>query len=62
MVTMENFLTVDEAADLANVSHWTVRSWLSKGLLTRYKSLSRVVVSRSQLLELLKPKTAPRRM
>ena len=53
-----DYLTVDEAARLAGLSHWTVRSWLHKGLLTRYKSASRTVVSRSELLELLKPQRA----
>ena len=56
----ENFLTVDDAAQLVCLSHWTVRSWLHKGLLTRYKSGSRTVVNRSELLELLKPKKVHR--
>jgi hypothetical protein len=50
------YLTVVEAAQLTGFSHWTVRSWLFKGLLTRYKRLSRTVVCRSELLDLLKPK------
>lgn len=52
------YLTVDDAAQLAGISHWTVRSWLHKGLLTRYKSASRTVVSRTELLALLKPRKA----
>jgi|GEM_PF-4729147 excisionase family DNA binding protein len=52
----EDFLTVDEAARRAGISHWTVRSWLQKGLLTRYKSAFRTVVSEPELLSLLKPK------
>ena len=54
----DSFLTVDEAAQLVGLSHWTVRSWLHKGLLTRYKSASRTLVSRVELLELLKPRKA----
>jgi excisionase family DNA binding protein len=54
----DNFLTVDEAARLIGLSHWTVRSWLHKGLLTRYKSASRTVVSRAELTELVSPKRA----
>jgi len=49
------FLTVEGAAELAGLSHWTVRSWLQKGLLTRYKSASRTVVSRAELLDRVKP-------
>jgi hypothetical protein len=51
------FLTVDEAARLAGRSHWTIRRWLEPGgKLTRYKSLNRTIVSRSELLELVQPK------
>jgi excisionase family DNA binding protein len=50
------FLTVVEAAQLAGLSHWTIRLWLQKGLLKKYKSASRTVVSRAELLELVKPK------
>lgn len=52
-----DFLTVDEAAQLTGYSHWTIRRWLEPGgKLTRYRAGSRVVVSRSELLELVKPK------
>jgi excisionase family DNA binding protein len=54
----DEFLTVDEAARLAGLSHWTIRLWLHKRRLTRFKSASRTVVKRSELLELLKPKKA----
>ena len=51
------FLTVDEAARLVGLSHWTIRRWLEPGgRLTRYKSLNRTVVSRSELLDLVEPK------
>jgi excisionase family DNA binding protein len=53
-----DFLTVDEAARLVGLSHWTIRLWLHKGVLTRYKSASRTVVSRKELLELVQPKPA----
>ena len=54
-----DFLSVDEAARLVGLSHWTIRLWLQKGRLTRYKSgPARTVVSRSELLELVKPKKA----
>jgi excisionase family DNA binding protein len=53
-----DFLTVDEAARLVGLSHWTIRLWLHKGVLTRYKSASRTVVSRKELLDLVQPKPA----
>ena len=55
MDNADGFLTVDEAAHLIGLSHWTVRSWLQKGLLTRYKSAARTVVSRKELLERVEP-------
>jgi excisionase family DNA binding protein len=55
----DSFLTVDQAAQLVALSHWTIRAWLHKGRLTRYKSgPSRTVVSRLELLELVKPTKA----
>lgn len=50
------FLTVDQAANLVRLSHWTIRRWLAAGKLTRYKAISRTVVSRAELLALLEPK------
>ena len=55
----EQFLTVEAAAVLAGISHWTVRSWLSKGILIRYKAASRTVVDRFQLLDLVRPRVMP---
>lgn len=54
-----DFLTVDEAAELVGLSHWTIRRWLEPGpgsKLTRYRAGSRIVVSRAELLELVKPR------
>lgn len=51
-----DFLTVDEAARFAGFSHWTVRRWVNLGRLTRYRIGVRVVVSRAELLELVKPR------
>ncbi len=57
----EAFMTVEEAARLVGRSHWTIRRWLEiGGRLTRYKSLNRTVVSRSELLALVVPKQAHR--
>jgi hypothetical protein len=52
-----DFIDVEEAARLVGRSHWAIRRWLQPGgTLTRYKSLNRTVVSRAELLELVKPK------
>ena len=51
----DDFLTVDEAAELVGLSHWTIRRMLGDRL-TRYKSGARTVVSRAELLELMRPK------
>jgi len=56
MERANDFLTVDEAAHLVGLSHWTIRRWLELGKLTRYKAASRVMVSRPELLALLEPK------
>jgi excisionase family DNA binding protein len=52
------FMTVDEAAQLAGVTHWTVRLWLHKGKLTRYKSGQHPLIRRTELNELLRPRKA----
>jgi excisionase family DNA binding protein len=53
--TEQRFLTVEEAAQLAGLSHWAVRRWIQKGLLTKFKVRQRTIVSRRQLLALLEP-------
>lgn len=52
----DSFLTVDEAAHLVGLTHWTIRRWLQKSKLTRYKSGQHTVVNRLELIEELKPK------
>ena len=59
MQSGSEFLTVDEAAQLTGYSHWSIRRWVGTKL-TRYESLGRVLVSRTELLELVKPKKAER--
>jgi excisionase family DNA binding protein len=53
-----DFLTVDEAAALVGLSHWTIRKYAKDGKLQRYVRLSRVVISREELLALVTPKKA----
>jgi excisionase family DNA binding protein len=57
---VKDFLPIDEAAQLVDLSHSTIRVSLHKGRLTRYKRGARTVVSRLELLELLKPTKADR--
>ena len=52
----EDFLTVDQAAALVGLSHWTIRKYIHDGALQRYRSLGRNLVRREELLELVKPK------
>lgn len=56
MEKANDFLTVDEAAQLVGLSHWTIRRWLELGKLNRYKAASRTMVNRTELLALLEPK------
>jgi excisionase family DNA binding protein len=51
-----DFLTVDDAARLVGLTHWTIRRWLQTRRLTRYKSGQHTVVSRLELLALIEPK------
>lgn len=55
-----DFLSVEEAARLIGLSHWTIRLWLRKGILTRYRSAARVLVSCEELRALVEPKKAER--
>lgn len=55
MRSNDDFLTLDEAARLTGFSHWSIRRWVGTKL-TRYESMGRVLVSRTELLELVKPK------
>ena len=54
------FLSVDEAARLVGLSHWTIRKWMGPHVrkLTRYRSAARTVVSRAELLEQVRPVAA----
>jgi excisionase family DNA binding protein len=56
MQNESKFLTVDEAAHLVSLSHWTIRVWLQRGRLTRYKAGPRTVVSRPELLAMVEPR------
>lgn len=55
MQNIDGFVTVDDAARLTGFSHWSIRRWVGTRL-TRYESMGRVLVSRTELLELVKPK------
>lgn len=55
-LTEQRFLTVEEAAQLVGLSHWAIRRWIQKGLLTKFKVRQRTIVSRGELLALMEPK------
>jgi excisionase family DNA binding protein len=52
-VEIERLYTVVEAAGVLRVSPWTVRAWLAEGRLRRKKLGSRVVITASQLQEVI---------
>jgi excisionase family DNA binding protein len=52
------YLTVDAAAQLLGLSHWTIRQKITRGELTRYKVGARTLVSRTELLERVTPVAA----
>src|SRR4051812_27621170 len=52
-MVIESLYTVTEAAEILRVSPWTVRSWLAKGRIQRKKLGSRVVITDTQLREVI---------
>jgi excisionase family DNA binding protein len=57
MRKQDGFLTIDEAAQVSGVTHWTIRRWLKTGRLTRYVSGFRPFVCCDELLTLVNTKT-----
>lgn len=53
--TRQEYLTVTEAARLADVPEHRIRNWLQVGYLKRYKVRRNVFVRRDELLEFLHP-------
>ena len=53
MENIKDFLTIDEAAHLVGLSHWTIRMYLQRRRLAKYRLGSRTVVSRKELLALV---------
>lgn len=51
------YLRVQGAAEIARLSPWTVRRYLTDGKLTRYKIGSVTLVDESELLALIRPET-----
>lgn len=54
------FLTIEDAAQLVGLSHWTIRMWLRTGKLPKYKSGTRTLVREGELLALIKPQPQKR--
>jgi excisionase family DNA binding protein len=50
---LKDFLTIEEAARLVGLSHWTIRLYLQKRRLTKYRLCNRTVVSRKELVALI---------
>jgi excisionase family DNA binding protein len=50
---MEKLYTVDEAAELLRLSHWTIWSWLKTGKLLGSKVGDRRVIRESELQRLI---------
>lgn len=50
---MENLFTVDQAAKILTVSHWTVRYWLKAGKVRGARIGSRRVIRESELQRLV---------
>lgn len=51
------YLRVPAAAQIAQLSPWTIRRYLSDGRLTRYKICGATLVAEAELLALIRPET-----
>lgn len=52
--------SIESAAKFLGVSHWTIRSWIVKGRLTRVKIGRLTRVREAELLAMIKPEPNPR--
>ncbi len=52
----DDFISIKEAAKIAGKTVMTIRSWIDKGYLNKFQSGLQVGISRSELLEFIKPK------
>jgi excisionase family DNA binding protein len=50
---MERFYSLNEAADLLRLSHWTLRGWIKMGKLRSAKIGDRRVIRESELQRLI---------
>lgn len=50
---MERLLSIDEAAEVLRVSHWTIRNWIRIGKLPAAKAGERRIVIRERDLKTL---------
>jgi excisionase family DNA binding protein len=55
MTSSPKILSIEQAARVLGVSHWTIRGWLKRGILTRVRvgRLSRVY--EAELFAMMKP-------
>jgi hypothetical protein len=50
--------SIDSAGQfLGGISPWTIRSWITKGILTRVKIGARTMVYEHELLKMVRPET-----
>ena len=55
-MTAHEYMTVQEAADLAHVNHQTIRRWAREGRLTKYRvGTKRVLVAREEIEAMIRP-------
>ena len=52
-----NYLTVQEAAGILKLSPWTIRQWLTRGHLKRYKAGGATRIDEEELRSLVRAET-----
>ncbi len=57
-IEIPEFATVKEGGRIARRSDWTIRAWLTKGVLKRYKVGRGTLIRVDELLALIKPEDA----
>lgn len=61
-IEIPEYRTVAEAASITRTSQWTIRGWLSQGLLPRHKVRGKTLVRLDQLLAFIRPENPDERI